>query len=63
MWIEYDGNYDKRWYDIQLEDGRVIESCYPNAGIFHDGKGNSFSGLDVVRIRGCPHPLSIDENI
>lgn len=55
-WIPYKGDYEKRWYDIKLFNGSIIKECYPNAGIFTDGKGNEY-GTMVKYIKPCPHPL------
>lgn len=34
-WAEYPNDYEKVFYDIELDDGKVFEHCYPNAGTFH----------------------------
>lgn len=49
-WVEYTGEYEKEFYDIQLKDGTVCYKCYPNAGTFHFGR-EIIDGNQVAKIR------------
>ena len=59
-WQPYINDYDKYEYDVRLNDGTIVENCYPNAGYFnsisdtHDGQ--KFSGKDVAEIRFSKNP-------
>jgi len=56
-WQEYDHEYgyDKQEYDIELNTGKIIKNCYPNAGkfmSFHPKTENkSYFESKVVKIR------------
>jgi hypothetical protein len=39
-WIEFDGDYEKEFYDVRLKDGRVWRDCWPNAGEFANIHGD-----------------------
>lgn len=59
-WTTFDGEYEKEYYDIELEDGKIYQCCYPNAGEFHclENLGKIVRGSDVVKIRKCKwHPM------
>jgi len=56
-WVPYNFNYEKKWYDIELDTGDIINQCYPNAGYFHSGNFGMFREERVKRIRRCAHPL------
>ena len=51
-WIPYKGDYDKVFYDICLKDGRRWDSCWPNAGTFHNREGVVVKGkfVSVYRV-------------
>jgi hypothetical protein len=34
-WAPYSGEYDKKFYDVRLKDGRELYRCWPNSGSFH----------------------------
>lgn len=59
-WQPYIGDYDKFEYDVKLEDGTIVENCYPNARKFnsisdlHDSQ--SFEESRVVEIRFSQSP-------
>jgi hypothetical protein len=55
-WRPFDGDYDKRFYDIQLRDGRVFECCWPNANNFHAQNGAYVRGGYVTHVRPAPPP-------
>lgn len=45
-------NYIKSHYDVQLQDGTIVEYCYPNAGMMNAPDGRKFSGEDGgVKVR------------
>jgi hypothetical protein len=50
-WFEYTGKRNKRWYDIMLKNGLVVEHCYPNADTWFGPKGQCHHDSDVARIR------------
>lgn len=55
-WIPYDDNYEKRFYEIKLSGGAVVQHLWPNAGEFHSMHGASdivIYGSDVEFIRPC----------
>lgn len=54
LWLaryKYEGKYEKRRYDIKLEDGTIVPSCYPNADTFSDINGIEYPGYQVTHIR------------
>lgn len=55
QWQSYIGDYDKFEYDILLQDGTIVENCYPNADKFHSisdaHRGQHFHTKDIVEIR------------
>jgi hypothetical protein len=59
-WQPYIGDYDKFEYEIKLKDGRTIDNCYPNGGLFnsiseeHDKE--VFPESDVLEIRFSQNP-------
>lgn len=46
-WQPYNGDYEKRFYDIKTFSGEVFEYCWPNAGKFHSRSGHSIDEKDV----------------
>lgn len=52
-WKEFDGDYDKKFYDVKTSDGKIIKECWPNAGNMHstDGSGRSWTEKDNITIR------------
>lgn len=59
-WIRFTGTYEKEWYDVQLHDGTIVETVYPNAGYFYSGivtKKVDFK--DVALYKPGKHPLDI----
>lgn len=60
-WTEYQPHRgrDKEFYDIELRDGTIIPSCYPNGihwnPIFDDKHKKAIADYRVVRIR-LTHP-------
>jgi hypothetical protein len=59
-WKPYNFDYEKEWYDIELQNGDIIYQCYPNAGWFHSEHLGLFSESMVKRFRRCKHPLDED---
>lgn len=57
-WKSYNGEYEKEWYDIELESGDIIEQCWPNAGWFHSEHSVMIRENRVKRFRLCDHPMS-----
>ncbi|MDQ5929995.1 MAG: hypothetical protein QG594_1778 [Bacteroidota bacterium] len=59
-WQPYIGDYDKFEYDIKLQDGTVVENCYPNGGKFNsisdEHERQSFDEKDVAEIRFSQRP-------
>lgn len=56
-WQPYMGDYDKFEYDIELFDGRQIDNCYPNGGLFNQIETNQcYSEDEVARIRFSENP-------
>jgi len=59
-WQPYIGDYDKFEYDIKLKDGRIIENCYPNAGLFnsiapkYDGQAFAEELVEEIRFSQTP---------
>jgi hypothetical protein len=50
-WKFYTGEYDKIEYAILLKDGTTRNSCWPNAGTFHDlESGDVIQEDDVLMI-------------
>ena len=60
-WKPYNFDYEKKWYDIELDNGDIILQCYPNAGWFHSEYFGMFREEKVKRFRICKHPL--DESV
>lgn len=61
-WKPYTGDYDKRWYDIKLKDGRVYKDCWPNAGTFHPwGEDDYIQGDRVAEVRETDDPYWRDK--
>lgn len=56
-WKPYTGDYDKRWYDIRLKDGREFMDCWPNAGTFHPDGHEYIDGELVAEIRETDDPI------
>ena len=57
-WKQYDFNYEKEWYDIELHDGSIIGPCWPNAGSFHNEDFGMIKEEHVVRFRlSKEHPM------
>ena len=59
-WQTYVGDYDKFEYDVKLENGTIVENCYPNGGKFNSisdlHESQSFDEKDVVEIRFSQSP-------
>jgi hypothetical protein len=59
-WQPYTGDYDKFEYDIKLEDGTIVENCYPNGGKFnsisdeHDAQSFDESLIKEIRFSQSP---------
>jgi hypothetical protein len=60
-WRPYKGKYEKEFYDIELDSGAVIRSCWPNANTFHDTEQRQFAGFRVKRFRLCMHPMMAEQ--
>lgn len=50
-WVDYPGDYVKHFYDVELNDGTIMENVWPNAGMWN-GHDNS----EVKRVRFSPNP-------
>jgi hypothetical protein len=59
-WQPYTGDYDKFEYDVKLEDGTIVENCYPNGGKFNsisdEYDAQSFDESLVKEIRFSQSP-------
>jgi hypothetical protein len=64
-WEEYQPRRarDKEFYDIRLDNGDIVECCYPN-GIgwypMHPNKTSKYGRIsddNVLQIRLCMHPM------
>jgi len=53
---DYDGTYEKQFYDIILKDGREWLNCWPNANTFHNQEGTVVKGEFVKGIRPAKDP-------
>lgn len=67
-WQPYINDYDKYEYDIKLQDGTVIENCYPNGGLFNShsdvNSGEDFNETEVAEIRFSQNPkLRLNHNV
>lgn len=51
-WINYGGERDKKYHDIELVTGEIILECYPNSYSWHEmATGRTFKDEQVKRIR------------
>ena len=50
-WESYQGEYEKTFYDIKLDDRTIINECYPNAGIFHSNNGDTIDEYRITHFR------------
>jgi hypothetical protein len=50
-WQPYINDYDKFEYDVKLNDGTIVENCYPNGGKF-----NSIYNYDC-KVWGSVHQI------
>ena len=50
-WWKYDGDYEKRYYDIVTYNGVTHSKCWPNAGHFYSESGSDIDGRMVFAIR------------
>lgn len=56
---DWDGQYIKQFYDVLLNDGTLVQHCWPNAGemVATDGSNRRWSPQDNIQIRRSPtHP-------
>jgi hypothetical protein len=61
-WKPYNCNYEKKWYDIKLHDGTIINTCYPNSGWFHNEYLGMFREERVKMFRlSKEHPMGGDQ--
>lgn len=49
--IYHVGDYEKKFYDIELHHGAIFLGCYPNAGMFHAGDYGYFDESLVAKVR------------
>jgi len=51
--MDWDGEYDKVFYDVQLANKDVIVKCWPNYDRMcaTDGSGRKWSVVDNIKIR------------
>lgn len=65
-WVAYTGERDKKYYDIMLNTGEIIECCYPNSYSWYSqlvSPSEEYKDEDVAFIRDCPHhPLDHPNN-
>lgn len=57
-WKPFDGEYDKKGYDVLLPDGTEVLWCWPNAGFMNatDGSGRMWGpGECQIRESICDH--------
>lgn len=49
----WDGDYDKRFYDVRLPCGEIIKACWPNAGKMsaYDGSSRSWFAESNIEVR------------
>lgn len=57
-----DFDYEKKFYDVQLPDGTVIEQCYPNSGVLNAINGSPgkavYTHKDNIKVRlSLRHPM------
>ena len=55
---EYD--YEKKFYDVLLPSGEIVEGCWPNAGYMNGvmQRNGKWSGTDGVKVRlSLKHPM------
>ena len=50
-WVRFFGDYEKKHYDIELDNGDIEIACWPNAGTFHNINGKIIKGHDVKYIK------------
>lgn len=66
-WQPYIGDYDKFEYDIKLNNGTIVENCYPNGGKFnsisdeHDGLDFDESLVSEIRFSQRPRFMINDD--
>lgn len=48
--VDFDGNYEKQFYDVKLPNGKVAKHLWPNAGGF-DLDGRFLTHEDKIQIR------------
>lgn len=66
VWHDFtaDFDYDKKFYDVQLQDGTIVEKCWPNAGGMNESMNpdavadRRFMPKDNVKVRlSLRHPM------
>lgn len=58
-WQPYTWDYDKFEYDIKTKNGKVVENCYPNAGVFQSmSTTERVLEEDVAEIRFAENPIA-----
>jgi hypothetical protein len=55
-WASYQGDYEKQYYDIRLDDGSEITQCYPSSGKFHTIDGKQIDEFRVTHYRKSSPP-------
>lgn len=59
---QWDGEYDKQFYDVLLPNGDIFEACWPNAGkmLSMDGSGRMWSVDDCIQVRKSKNPYGLE---
>lgn len=57
QWQVYTGEYEKKWYDIKMNNGIIIKDCWPNAGMFHSEDSDYIPSQNVAYIRETDDPI------
>jgi hypothetical protein len=55
-----DFDYWKKFYDVMLPDGTIVEQCWPNAGWMNaiNGDGRKWGPEDNIKVRlSLKHPM------
>lgn len=60
-WFEYTGFRFKDWYDIELDGGRIVEMCRPNADAWYPENADPIHDNDVSKVRLKPDN-ELDDN-
>lgn len=66
-WAEWrmftvDFDYEKKFYDVLLPDGKIVEQCWPNSGLMNAiNSGTRYGPRDNIKVRlSHRHPMDDD---